>query len=137
MTQMFDVRQGLQDARVDREGAWRFIRGFAHAWVEPLGDGDGFSEEDLAAAQERLGVRLPAALGEMYHLLGRREDLTSNHDRLLPPDQLYIDARGQALVFREENQGACSWGVLLEDLDQADPGVHVLADLADRQAQRW
>jgi hypothetical protein len=137
MTQTFDVRQGLQDARAGREGAWRFVRDFARAWVEPLGEGDGFAEEDSAAAQARLGVRLPAALGEMYRLLGRRRDLTSNHDRLLHPGRLHIDARGQALVFREENQGACSWGVLLEDLDQADPGVHVLADLADRQAQRW
>jgi hypothetical protein len=73
----------------------------------------------------------------MYRLLGRRQDLTSNHDRLLHPDELYIDARSEALVFREENQGACSWGVLLKDLDQADPEIHVLLDLADRQAQRW
>ncbi|MEU9444487.1 SMI1/KNR4 family protein [Streptomyces sp. NPDC048304] len=137
MTQTFDVRQGLEDARADREAAWRFVRGFAQAWVEPLTDGDGFTKEDLAAAEERLGVRLPAALGEMYRLLGRRQDLTSNHDQLLHPGQLYIDAGSQALVFREENQGACCWGVLLTDLDQADPGVHVLADLADRHAQRW
>ncbi|MGW5258891.1 SMI1/KNR4 family protein [Streptomyces sp. NPDC004012] len=137
MTQMFDVRRGLEHARADREAAWRFIRDFAHAWVEPLADGDGFTEEDLAAAEERLGVSLPTALGEMYRLLGRRQDLTSNHDRLLHPSQLYIDAHGRTLVFREENQGACSWGVLLNDLDQADPGVHVLSDLADRHAQRW
>ncbi|MET9048323.1 SMI1/KNR4 family protein [Streptomyces sp. NPDC004362] len=137
MTQMFDVRKGLEHVRADREAAWQFVRDFTHAWVEPLTDGDGFTEEDLAVAQERLGVSLPSALGEMYRLLGRRRDLTSNHDRLLHPDQLYIDARSEALVFREENQGACSWGVLLKDLDQADPGVHVLSDLADRQAQRW
>ncbi|WP_329528303.1 SMI1/KNR4 family protein [Streptomyces sp. NBC_01462] len=137
MTQMFDVRDGLEHVRADREAAWRFVRDFAHAWMEPLIDGDGFTVEDLAAAEERLGVSLPTALGEMYRLLGRRRDLTSNHDQLLHPDQLYIDARGEALVFREENQGACSWGVLLKDLDQADPEVHVMPDLADRQAQRW
>lgn len=137
MTQTCDVRQGLELARADRGAAWRFVRDFAHAWVEPLTGGDGFTEEDLAAAEQRLGVRLPAALGEMYRLLGRRQDLTSNHDQLLRPDQIHIDARGQALVFRTENQGACSWGVLLADLDQADPRVHMSADLADPQAQRW
>ncbi|MFE3166077.1 SMI1/KNR4 family protein [Streptomyces sp. NPDC059224] len=137
MTQMFDVRRGLEQARADRAGAWRFVRDFACAWVEPLTDGDGFTEEDLGAAEKRLGVGLPTALGEMYRLLGRRQDLTSNHDRLLRPDELCIDARGEALVFREENQGACSWGVLLGDVGRADPGVHVLLDLADRQAQRW
>ncbi|MEU2619547.1 SMI1/KNR4 family protein [Streptomyces sp. NPDC007157] len=137
MTQMFDIRKGLEQARADREGAWQFVRDFTYAWVEPLNDGDGFTEGDLTAAEERLGVGLPTVLGEMYRLFGRRQDLTSNHDQLLRPDQLYIDARSEALVFREENQGACSWGVLLKDLDQADPGVHVLLDLADRQAQRW
>ncbi|MGW7529674.1 hypothetical protein [Streptomyces sp. NPDC054783] len=60
--------------------------------------------------------------------------LTSNKHRLQHPDQLYIYARNQTLVFREHNQGARSWGALLKDLDQADPGVHVLAHLADRQA---
>ncbi|MHA6758426.1 SMI1/KNR4 family protein [Streptacidiphilus sp. PAMC 29251] len=137
MTQTFDVRKGLERARADREAAWRFVRDFTRAWVEPLTGGDGFTEEDLAAAEERLGLGLPTALGELYRLLGRRQDLTSNHDRLLRADQLSIDSRGRALVFREENQGACSWGVLLKDLDQADPGVHVLTDLADRQAQQW
>ncbi|MEY2242383.1 SMI1/KNR4 family protein [Streptomyces sp. BF23-18] len=137
MTQTFDVRQGLEHARADREAAWWFVRDFTHAWAEPLTVGDGFTEENLARAEERLGVSLPTALDEMYRLLGRRQDLTSNHDRLLHPDQLYIDARSETLVFREENQGACSWGVLLKDLDQTDPAVHVLSDLTDRQAQRW
>lgn len=137
MTQKFDVREGLKHVRADREAAWGFVRDFTHAWVEPLTDGDGFTEEELAAAEERLGVSLPTALGEMYRLLGRRRDLTSNHDRLLHPGRLYIDTRGEALVFREENQGACAWGVLLTDLGQADPEVHVLLDLAERQAQRW
>ncbi|MGW2960863.1 hypothetical protein ACWDGI_20670 [Streptomyces sp. NPDC001220] len=63
--------------------------------MEPLTDGDDFTEKDLAATEEHLGIGLPAALGAMHRLLGRRQDLTSNHDRLLQPDQLYIDARGE------------------------------------------
>jgi hypothetical protein len=137
MTQTFDLGQGLEQARADRRAAWQFIGDFAREWVAPLAAGDGFSEAELADAEARLGLGLPAALREAYLLLGRREDLTSNHDVLLSPDRLYIDDRKDALVFRHENQGACSWGVLLSDLDQADPAVHMLLDLADKQAERW
>lgn len=45
--------------------------------------------------------------------------------------------RGEALVFRHENQGAASWGVLLESLQEDDPGVFVRLDLADKDAERW
>ncbi|MEY9967556.1 hypothetical protein ABIA33_005627 [Streptacidiphilus sp. MAP12-16] len=58
---------------------------------------------------------------QAYLFLGRRTDLTSNHDRLLMPDELYV-ADG-ALVYRVENQGAASWGVLLEDLGDDDLGT--------------
>lgn len=83
------------------------------------------------------GVRLPTALREAYLLFGRREDLTSNHDVLLAPDRLYVDSAGQALVFRAENQGAASWGVLLADLPDDDPAVFIRGDLADQGAERW
>jgi hypothetical protein len=137
MTQTFDLRHGLEQARADREAAWRFVRDFAAAWAQPLADGDGFTEADLATAEDLLGVALPTALREMYLLLGRRPDLTSNHDVLPRPDQLYVDAKGEALVFREENQGVCSWGVLLTDVGQLDPAVHMRVDLADKRAERW
>ncbi|MGW4030681.1 SMI1/KNR4 family protein [Streptomyces sp. NPDC004838] len=139
MTRAFDIEQRLAEAvgGQGRAGAWEFIRGFADAWAEPLEDGDGYSEEELATAEARLGVRLPPALAEAYRLLGRRMDLTSNHDHLLKPSRLYIDDRKEALVFREENQGACVWGVLLSELEKEDPAVVVQADLADETAEEW
>ncbi|MGW0885668.1 SMI1/KNR4 family protein [Streptomyces sp. NPDC002671] len=94
-------------------------------------------EDDLVAAEERLGVRLPAALREAYLLFGRRRDLTSNHDVLLGPADLYVDDAKEALVFRHENQGAASWGVLLDGLQQDDPAVFIRLDLADKSAERW
>ncbi|WP_223184536.1 SMI1/KNR4 family protein [Streptomyces sp. CBMA152] len=87
---------------------WRFIQGFAAHWADALEHGDGWTEADLVAAEERLGVRLPVAMREAYLLFGRRRDLTSNHDELLAPDELYVDDAGEALVFRHENQGAAS-----------------------------
>ncbi|MFJ6513417.1 SMI1/KNR4 family protein [Streptomyces sp. NPDC091406] len=137
MTQEFDLAESLAGGVVDRRGAWGFVRGFAAHWVGGLEEGDGYTDADLDAAEERLGVRLPAALREAYRFFGRRRDLTSCHDRLLEPDELYVDDAGEALVFRHENQGAASWGVLLESLQEDDPAVFVRLDLADRSAERW
>lgn len=120
-----------------RAGAWEFIRGFAAHWTTPLDEEDGLGEADLIAAEERLGIRLPLALREAYELFGRRRDLTSNHDVLLAPAQLYVDSAREALVFRHENQGAASWGIHLAHLAEDDPAVLIRADLADKSAEKW
>ncbi|NWF30706.1 SMI1/KNR4 family protein [Streptomyces sp. PKU-EA00015] len=138
MTQEFDLVRSLEAAVEDRRAAWEFVRGFAADWsAEPLGAGDGWSEAELAAAEERLGLRLPAALREAYALLGRRTDLTGNHDTLRSPAELYVDEAGEALVFRDENQGAARWGILLTDLAQEDPPVRMRPDLADKSREKW
>ncbi|MFE6054405.1 SMI1/KNR4 family protein [Kitasatospora sp. NPDC056446] len=118
-----------------RAGAWTLVRGFAAYWGEPLGPADGFSDEELDAAERRLGLRLPAALRETYRLFGRRADLTSNQDVLLTPDELFL--MDGALVYREENQGCAHWGVLLADLGREDPPTVVRPDLADKSQERW
>ncbi|WP_431677160.1 SMI1/KNR4 family protein [Kitasatospora sp. KL5] len=123
MTQGFDLVEGVAAGLEDRAAAWWFVQDFAEHWVAPLGEDDGWAEADLAAAEERLGVRLPAALREAYGLFGRRPDLTANHDVLLGPADLRIDEDGKVLVFRAENQGAAAWGVLLDDLHRPDPAV--------------
>lgn len=137
MTQEFDLAASLARGVEGRGGAWSFIQGFAAHWADALEHGDGWAEADLVAAEERLGVRLPTALREAYLLFGRRRDLTSNHDELLAPDELYVDDAGEALVFRHENQGAASWGLLLDSLQGDDPAVFIRPDLADKSAERW
>lgn len=137
MTQGFDLAASLARGVEGRSGAWSFIQGFAAHWASALEDGDGWAEADLVAAEEQLGVRLPAALREAYLLFGRRRDLTSNHDELLGPAELYVDDAREALVFRRENQGAASWGIPLDSLQDDDPAVFVRPDLADKSAERW
>ncbi|MFE3761143.1 SMI1/KNR4 family protein [Streptomyces sp. NPDC059104] len=137
MTQEFALAESLARGVEGRRGAWSFIQGFAAHWAGALESGDGWAEADLAAAEERLGVRLPAALREAYLLFGRRRDLTSNHDVLLSPAELYVDDAKEALVFRHENQGAAYWGVLLDSLQDDDPAVFIRPDLADKSAERW
>jgi hypothetical protein len=137
MTHDFDLARSLATAVEDRRAAPAFVRGFA-AWLDaPLGDSDGSSEAELTAAEERLGLRLPAALREAYALFGGREDLTSNHDTLRTPAELEVDETGEALVFRDENQGAARWGILLTDLSHDDPPVRIRPDLADKSAEKW
>ncbi|MGW3356868.1 SMI1/KNR4 family protein [Streptomyces bungoensis] len=138
MTQDFDLAASLARGVEDRNGAWAFVQDFAAHWVgAALGRDDGWTEADLDAAEQRLGLRLPRALREAYALFGRRRDLTSNHDVLLGPAQLYVDDAKEALVFRHENQGAASWGVLLSSLQDDDPAVLFRLDLADKSAERW
>ncbi|MFE2853666.1 SMI1/KNR4 family protein [Streptomyces lavendulae] len=137
MTQGFEFAASLTGGVEDRRGAWSFIQGFAAHWAGALETGDGWAETDLAAAEERLGLRLPAALREAYLLFGRRGDLTSNHDVLLSPSELYVDDAKEALVFRHENQGTASWGILLDSLQDDDPAVFIRPDLADKSAERW
>ncbi|MFG2090967.1 MULTISPECIES: hypothetical protein [unclassified Spirillospora] len=137
MTDSFDLVRDLPSALRDRSAAWTYIRGFAATWRTPLTPEDGTPEAELTAAEEHLGMRLPAALREAYTLFGRRADLHSTMHSLLRPDEFYVDDRKEALVFREENQGAASWGVLLTDLDKADPPVRMRRDLQDKEAERW
>ncbi|MEU2250602.1 SMI1/KNR4 family protein [Streptomyces sp. NPDC019224] len=135
MMETFDIHTRLPGALRDRAGAWRFVADFAAYWQQPLQPGDGWSVAEVEAAERRLGLVLPAALREAYLLLGRRTDLTGNHDTLLRPDELHVV--DGALVYRVENQGAASWGVLLADLEDDDPGTVMRPDLADKSQERW
>ena len=120
----------------DRTAAWHLAELIAADWsARPLTPDDGYPETDLEAAETTLGHPLPAALREALHLFGRRDDLTRNQDPLATPEDL--DIHEGALIFRDENQGVCSWGVLLEDLGQEDPPTYFRADLADKSKEEW
>ncbi|SEM05697.1 SMI1/KNR4 family protein [Streptacidiphilus jiangxiensis] len=136
MTDTFDLAARLPAALRDRAEARSFLTDFVAHWAErPLQPGDGCTEAELTAAEERLGVPIPVALRDLYSLLGRRDDLTRNEHPLMAPGELrVVDG---ALVFRTENQGCCVWGVLVDDLDQENPAAVVRADLADKSQERW
>lgn len=122
----FDVSRAVGAGLGDRQRTWDFIAGFAAAWRRPLAPGDGYSEDVLRAAGERLGVRLPEALLEAYLLFGRREDLTARQDPLVSPDCLRVDHAGAVIMFRSENQSCAQWGVTATDpWNAGDPPVYV------------
>lgn len=103
----------------DARSAFTFIEWFAREWLTPLRKGDGCTAAEVAAAEDRLGLRLPASVADFYRLLGWRRDLTSNQDTLITMNSLAV-ADG-ALVYRIEAQACASRGVRVADLGLADP----------------
>ncbi|MEW1848432.1 hypothetical protein AB0392_61630 [Nonomuraea angiospora] len=134
MPRDFDLPSALAVGVRSREDAWSFIRGFADAWVKPLRDGDGFSRAEIDAAQDRIGFELPLALCEALALFGKRHDLCSTMQQLLPPERLHLYDSG-LLVFYAENQGA--WECCIRRLDAGldDPPVLLWPTCADEEHQ--
>jgi hypothetical protein len=133
----FDVALEVIAACRGRRDAWGFLRRFTELWATRLDESSGCDDQELTAAEHRLGLTLPVAVREGYALLGRRDDLTSNQDSLLRPDQLHFDEAGQALVFRVENQAAAYWGIAVEDLRLDDPPVIFQLDAPRGAPQPW
>ena len=97
--------------------------------LRPIGKSDGFSETAISQAEQRLGLTLPRLLREFYLLVGRREGINSAYNRLLDPEDLFVD--NNTLVFYEENQAICVWGVSLGNFSEEDPSV-VRKDSTDK-----
>src|SRR5215469_974335 len=133
----FEFAEALASAIDTRDGVWQWIRAFAGSWLSPLTERDGCGEDELAAAERRLGHRLPAAVREAYALFGKRPDMTSNQDRLLSPGDVDLDYTEEALVFRIENQGVAEWGIQLDHVDQPDPAVDIRMSMADWHSESW
>jgi hypothetical protein len=136
MQPAFDLARAAGDLD-DRTDAWRFIREFATAWITPITECDGVTEEELDTAEQRLGLRLPAAIREAYRLLGRRSDLTSAYGTLRPPDQLDCDPAGMVLVFRADHQDVAFFGVSLADPALDDPPTLVYTPMMDKTQAAW
>ena len=89
--------------------------------LRPIGKSDGYSERKVSDAERRLGWQLPRLLREFYLITGEREDINGIHNRLLAPEDLRVS--GDVLVFYEENQGVCLWGIDVHDPSDEDPAV--------------
>jgi DNA-directed RNA polymerase specialized sigma24 family protein len=91
-------------------------------WKRPLVEGDGLTEETIAAGETRLGVRLPAVLREWYRIAGKRDDLTVTQVALWLPDELVSNDAG--LVCFAEAKGPNRWIIRRADMEQEDPPVY-------------
>lgn len=86
----------------------------------PIVPGDGIPEADLARAERRLAVTLPASHREYLRLAGNLE-INRSFNPILLPDELRIE--DDRLIFMEENQDVVTWGFLVAELAQEDPVV--------------
>jgi hypothetical protein len=100
---------------------WPYYQELVAQLYQPLSSGDGFSDDEVTSAEQRLGFRLPGLLREFYLLAGKRTDLNHAQDQLVHPNDLQIE--DEKLVFYVENQAVCIWGVRATDLDVSDPPV--------------
>ena len=66
----------------DLRRGWEFVRALAAAFGRPVIEGGGIEADLLQVGEDRIGIRLPAALREAYLLFGRRRDLTAAQDSL-------------------------------------------------------
>lgn len=123
---VFNAQQFAARLAARKEGAenrWSLLTDFVADWHAPLQDGDGYSEEELDAAERRLGFALPTALREWYGLIGKREDIVARQNFLVSPDDLEISEENGLLIFHSENQQVVEWGIQPCDLSIADPPV--------------
>lgn len=95
---------------------------------------DGFPLNKVAAAEKKLGVRLPNALRDYYLVAGRERSLNHAHNRLLAPGDL--DKRAGKLVFMEENQWVVVWGVAVSSKPADDPRVYQ-GPIVDGEPTGW
>ena len=102
------------------------LKAFVAEWHRPLAPGDGYTEAEIAEAEARLGFRLPEALRELYALLGKREDITSGHNRLVYLQDLNVE--DDWLVVWEENQCVSLFAIKTTDFALAEPLVWILTD---------
>lgn len=101
----------------------------------PLHGDDGHAASELTAAEQRLALRLPPALRDYYAVCGAVEALSCSHNRLLPPRELQCE--DGYLVFMDENQSVCCWGLRLDSLAGNDPQVWQGVSMAGRDALEW
>lgn len=87
----------------------------------PLTERDGLAEEDIIAAQNRLGLELPKVLKNFYLHLGGNQLFMEAFLHLFSPENLTV--ADEMLIFIAENQEVILWGLKVDALSSDDPGV--------------
>ena len=110
----------------DRKDCWSLLQDFIAEWHGPLEPGDGYSEAELDAAEQRLGLKLPEALRELYGFAGKFiERFSVNPYAFTALKELNIEEDDEEMVWLfAETQAIVSWGIRQQDLTQDDPPVY-------------
>lgn len=87
----------------------------------PLGVTHAADTSALDKVAERLHTSLPTALYEYYAVAGNERRFNRSLQTFLAPSRWFLNQRH--LVFIEENQAACWWGVSMNSRGAKDPMV--------------
>lgn len=87
----------------------------------PLGQSHRVDTAVLDKTEERLGIKIPESLRAYYEVAGNERKLNRSMQRFLPPSKWFVDKK--QLVFLDENQSVCCWGVSLRSAGAKDPMV--------------
>jgi hypothetical protein len=99
----------------------KYYRAIYQTFGYPLTERTALPPEVLTTAEQRLEVRVPAALRDYYLVAGRERRFSACHNRLLPPAKWSVDK--QRFLFMEENQRVAWWGVSTRNSSSDDPPV--------------
>ena len=95
----------------------------------------GISPGAITVAERRLGFLFPKALAEFYLLVGNHRSINFSYNELISIDCIEIEAN--KLVFFQENQGVCYWGIDLTDITTGDPPVWVGQSIENQEELDW
>lgn len=70
---------------------------------------EGCDNNELTQIETNLKISFPQQLKEFYMIFGRKEDFLEVVNNILLPNKIYIE--NNILVFVEENQHVCSYGL--------------------------
>ncbi|BAT40460.1 hypothetical protein [Escherichia albertii] len=87
-----------------------------------LVSGDGFELSEIAQVEHNLGLRFPNPLKQFWHLVGRLPMFMSSFEVFLQPSAVFIE--DDYLIFQEENQSVCYWGIKSSEIENSDANVY-------------
>jgi hypothetical protein len=102
-----------------------------------LSGNDGYSENEIIEAENKLNIKLPKVLREYYAILGKNEVLNKTHNVLYELNEIDPSNDEEYLIFYEDNQGACIWGINKNDLENDNPEVYRKDSLEDKAEEEW
>ena len=84
---------------------------------------DGMSISEIENVEKKLGCKIPTILKGFYNLVGNLDMFMSAFQDFPEPYLL-----GEKIVFLEENQGVCYWGINKDNVSEL-PTVYVCTDI--------
>ncbi|WP_428232959.1 hypothetical protein [Flavobacterium sp.] len=93
---------------------------------------DGFDSDTIDKIEAQLGQKIPIALKEFYLAVGKLDIFMSSFQRFLQPEDLFFE--DEKLIFLEENQGVCYWGISLESKEE-NPLVYQMQNIENTNWQ--